>query len=237
MDSRQLGRGVAAAIAAAGAGLALEQPAFAQEPMPSSSELDPSAPLEPLPDLGVEWPDMEAADPSPLPPEAGGEIAATPPADQLDDSAAAQRYAVVLGGLETVGDADFLKAFRQQSALEEGIKKPANAAQIDRRARADAELLTELLHSKGYYDARVEPRIELASEDAGRDAARVTVFLEAAPGEQYRFASVELPGLEAAGEDAGSLREKFAAKAGEPVIAEDVIAAGIALKVALGQQG
>ena len=63
MDFRQLGRGVAAAIAAAGAGLALAQPAFAQEPMPSSSELDPSAPLDPLPDLGVEWPDMEAADP------------------------------------------------------------------------------------------------------------------------------------------------------------------------------
>ena len=237
MNSRQLGRGVAAAIAAAGAGLALAQPAFAQEPMPPSSELDPSAPLEPLPDLGVEWPDMEAVEPSPLPPEAGGEIAATPPADQLDDSAAAQRYAVVLGGLEAVADVDFVKSFRQQSALEDGIKKAANAAQIDRRARADAELLTELLHAEGYYDARVEPRIELAPANAAKDSARVTVFLEAAPGEQYRFASVELPGLEAAGEDTPKLREEFTVRAGEPVIAEEVIAAGIALKVALGQRG
>src|SRR5688500_6265646 len=105
MFSRHLGRGVAAAIAAAGAGLALAPPALAQEPMPSSSELDPSAPLDPLPDLGVEWPDMEAAEPSPLPPEAGGELATTPPpSEQLDDSAAAQRYAVVLNGLETVAD-------------------------------------------------------------------------------------------------------------------------------------
>jgi translocation and assembly module TamA len=237
MDSRQWGRGVAAAIAAAGAGLALPQPAFAQQPMPSSSELDPSAPLDPLPDLEVEWPDMDAADPAPLPPEAGAEIAKPTTAEQLDDSAAAQRYAVALRGFEAVADADFLKAFSQQSALEEGIKKPANAAQIDRRARADAELLTELLHAEGYYDARVEPRIELANADAGRDAARVSVFLEAAPGEQYRFATVELPGLEAAGEETASLREKFAVKAGEPVIAEEVIAAGVALKVALGQQG
>ena len=146
MISRQLGTGVAVAIAAAGAGLALAQPALAQEPMPSSSELDPSAPLDPLPDLGVEWPDMEAAEPSPLPPEAGGEIAAPPPpSEQLDDGAAAQRYAVVVDGLESVGDADFLKTFREQSALEDGVKKTANAAQIDRRARADAQLLTEML--------------------------------------------------------------------------------------------
>ena len=215
MDFRQLGRGVAVAIAAAGAGLALAQPAFAQQPMPSSSELDPSAPLDPLPDLEVEWPDMEAAEPVPPPPDTPGEIAATPPpSEQIDDSAAAQ---ALCGGARTdwTGSPTRIcsKAFREQSALEDGIKKPANAAQIDRRARADAELLTELLHAEGYYDARVEPRIEVAGVD-GSDAAGVTVFLDAAPGEQYRFASVELPGLEAAGEDAAKLREAFAVKAG-----------------------
>ena len=233
MKSRQLGRGVAAAIAAAGAGLVLAQPALAQQP--SSSELDPSAPLDPLPDLGVEWPDLEAADP--VPPVTPGEIEAEPPPEQIDDSTAARRYTIVLNGLDAVGDADFLKAFRDQSALEAGVKKTANAAQIDRRARADAELLTELLHAEGYYDALVGPRIEAVAAQAGGDAARLTVFLDAAPGQQYRFASVELPGLEAAGEDATSLREKFAVKANDPVVAEKVIAAGIALKVALGQQG
>jgi translocation and assembly module TamA len=238
MDFRQLGRGVAVAMAAAGAGLALAQPTFAQEPMPSSGELNPSAPLDPLPDLGVEWPDLEAADPVPPMPDMPGEISATPPpSEQIDDGAAERRYAVVLGGLEAVADADLLKAFRGQSVLEGGVKKPANAAQIDRRARADAELLTELLHADGFYDARVEPRIEVTGADAGGGAAAVTVFLDAIPGEQYRFASVELPGLEAAGEEAAKLRETFAVKADEPVIAADVIAAGIALKIALGQQG
>jgi translocation and assembly module TamA len=46
-----------------------------------------------------------------------------------------------------------------------------------------------------------------------------------------------LPGLSAAGPEAEKLRQAFAIKSGDPVIAQDVIAAGIALKVALGRQG
>jgi translocation and assembly module TamA len=238
MDSRQLGRGIAVAMAAAGAGLVLAPAAFAQEPMPSSSDLDPSAPLDPLPDIGVQWPDMQAEEPAILPPEPVDEAAGKPTASaQIGDSAAERRYAVVLNGIEQAVDPELLKAFRQQSVLEGGIKKSANAAQIDRRARADSDLLTQLLHAEGFYDARVEPRIEVTGAESQTSAAAVTVFLDAAPGEQYKFASVELPGLDAAGEDASGLREKFAVKANDPVVAKDVIAAGIALKVALGQRG
>jgi translocation and assembly module TamA len=56
-------------------------------------------------------------------------------------------------------------------------------------------------------------------------------------GQQYRFASVELPGLEAAGSEAPKLREAFAVKAGDPVIAADVIAGGAALTHLLGEAG
>ena len=50
--------------------------------------------------------------------------------------------------------------------------------------------------------------------------------------------SVELPGLEKRpASEAGELREAFAVKAGDPVVAQKVIAAGVALKVALGEQG
>ncbi|HEX6218468.1 MAG TPA: BamA/TamA family outer membrane protein, partial [Sphingomicrobium sp.] len=45
------------------------------------------------------------------------------------------------------------------------------------------------------------------------------------------------PGLEGAGSEADELRSAFDVEAGDPVIAEDVIAAGIALQVALGEQG
>ena len=116
--------------------------------------------------------------------------------------------------LEGVGDsAAILETFRKQSALEGDRKKSANTAQVSRRSRADSALLGEILRSQGYYDAMVEPRIDGAS-------GGLQVILEASPGDQYRFASVELPGLEAAGEDYEKLRDSFAVKKGDPVIAE-----------------
>jgi translocation and assembly module TamA len=71
----------------------------------------------------------------------------------------------------------------------------------------------------------------------GRTGDLLQIILTAAPGQQYRFASVALPGLEAAGPEAASLRETFAVKSGDPVIAADVIAGGAALRIALGEQG
>jgi translocation and assembly module TamA len=147
------------------------------------------------------------------------------------DAAGNIRYTVEVAGIATIGDAEnLLHSFRQQSALEAERKKPANAAQIGRRASADADLLEQLLRSQGYYDASVEP----STEKAGN---ALRVVLTADPGAQYRFESVELPGLEAAGPDAAKLRDAFAVKEGDPVIATDVIAGGVALTQALGEQG
>ena len=207
-------------------------PAFAQTP--GSAELDPTAPLDPLPDLGVDWPDMNAPDaPAPIedPSVTTPETVETAPAGPELDSAEARRYSVSIDGLQAVdGGPELAKAFDAQSALREGRGDSANAAQIDRRSRADAELLAELLRSRGYYDAAVVPRIETAQ-------AMIQVVLEAEPGRQYTFQSVELPGLDAAGEQAASLRQAFAVQPGEPVIAQDVIDAGTALQLALGEEG
>ena len=208
--------------------LAPAAPAMAQaQPVPSPGELDPSAPLDPMPDLGVDWPDPGASnqlEPAPALPEAATETDSGASATEL-------HYTVALEGLEPIGSSEeLIDAFDDQSALHKDMDEPDNAAQIERRSRADAELLAELLRSQGYYDAMVEPRIE-------RSANVLQVVLEASPGQQYRFQSVELPGLEAAGPEAAKLRETFAVKPGDPVIAEDVIAANVALKVALGEQG
>ena len=141
------------------------------------------------------------------------------------------RYTVSVEGLASIGASeDLLRTFRNQSALEAERKHPANAAQIGRRAEADADLLAQLLRSQGYYDAEVEPRTEKAGD-------ALQVILTADPGQQYRFASVELPGLDKAGPDAAKLRDAFAVKAGDPVIASDVIAGGLALTQALGEEG
>jgi translocation and assembly module TamA len=87
-----------------------------------------------------------------------------------------------------------------------------------------------LLRSQGYYDASVDPRTE-------RSGDTLRVILATDPGIQYRFTSVELTGLDAAGPDAGKLRAAFGVKAGDPVIAQQVIAAGVALTTALGEEG
>jgi translocation and assembly module TamA len=220
---------------AAALGAILASPAFAQAPQPAPAlqpapaqigpgELDPSAPLDPMPDLGVDWPDLNAQDQATVPQPGQADA-------QSDQGAGERKYVMVIEGLGDVGGReDLLKAFRLQSALQADRKDPANAAQIDRRSRADADLLEELLRSQGYYDADVEPRTEPAG-----DVLRVV--LEASPGQQYRFASVELPGLDTAGPESAGLRTAFGINAGDPVIAQDVISGGLALKTALGEQG
>ena len=234
MISGAMGRGRVCLLAAAACGLALSAPARGQQPTPDPTELDPSAPLDPMPDLGVDWPDMDAPDPMPEPePEAPDQAEEKEPDEEvaIDDAAEARRYAYRIDGLAPVAESEnLLERFKEQSALEKDDDDPANAAQIDRRARADAELLTTLLQSEGYYDAEVEPGI-------GMEGERILVDLQATPGPRYSFVAVELPGIEAAGEKTGELREAFAVKAGDPVVAQKVIDAGVALKVALGEEG
>ena len=239
MIGRGGSKGAAWLLCAAGCTAFAAGPAFAQaapppesQPQPTDpAELDPNAPLAPLPDLGVDWPQLDARETA-APPQQQAPVAAKgKKAPAATDVAGALRYTVEVEGLSSVGGSEeLLRSFRQQSTLEAERKDPANAAQIGRRADADSDLLTELLRSQGYYDAAVDARTERSG-----DALRV--ILTADPGVQYRFASVELPGLEAAGPDAARLRDVFAVKAGDPVIASDVIAAGAALTTALGEEG
>jgi translocation and assembly module TamA len=153
------------------------------------------------------------------------------PLAAVDDAATLRRYSLSLAGLDTVDDPEELRdRFDKASALVEGEDEPVNAAQIDRRARNDADLLAQLLRADGYYDAQVDPQINAT-------AGTLAVTLIAAPGERYRFAGVELPGLDAATSDRDELRAAFAVRQGDPVVAEKVIAEGIALKVELGRRG
>jgi translocation and assembly module TamA len=224
MFQSQARRGVAVALAALllcacpAALLAQEQADPLDQP-----PLDPSAPLDALPDLGVDWPDMEQG--------SDDRIADAPDAG-IADAAAERRYSVRFEGLDPDTEAALRPQFEALSTLEKNRKEPANAAQIDRRAREDADLLAELLRARGFYDALVRTRVEAAAGGGG-----VAVTLEAEPGPLYRFAEVSLPGLESAGEDAAALREAFGVTAEEPVDAARVTAGEAALRVELGRRG
>ena len=188
-------------------------------PAPSSPAptppLDPASPLAPLPDIGVAWPDLatEAATPD----------AAATPAD------AERRYAWRIDGIDAVAGPVLRQRFAQLSALDLHERQPANAAQLDRRAREDAALLATLLRAEGYYDARVTTRVE-----AGE---RPLVVLDAEPGALYRFAGVTLAGVEAAGTKAAGLRDSFAVTAHDPVNADAVVAGEARLRAQVGRQG
>src|SRR4051794_40842084 len=93
-------------------GVILAAPAIGQAapspPSPSApGELDPSAPLDPMPDLGVAWPVLDAQDQAPAQPGQAATAAA--------EDAGERRYTIVIEGLPPIGGADdLLKAFRQQ---------------------------------------------------------------------------------------------------------------------------
>ena len=240
MGERRAGRATAFQWLAGCAGLALGAAPVAAQinlPPPEPTELDPSAPLDPMPDLGVQWPDMNQPEPEPPPeieavtPEAAAEVTEDA-AELVEDVTSNRRYRWAISGLEAVPEAEEIRSgFHERSVLEADKDETANAAQIDRRARADAELLAELLRSQGYYSAAVEPGIDASGNE-------LIVTLTAVAGPLFHFESVELPGLDqAAPGEAERLRQAFAVKPGDPVIAQKVIDAGLALQIALGERG
>ena len=195
----------------------------ASDPLDAVNQpLDPSAPLEEWGDLGVDWPDMEAEQ---------GDVIPDLPSANVADAAAARTYSYRIEGLDNEDVTELLAQFRQLSTLEQYREAPANAAQIDRRARADAELMDELLRAHGYFDATVRTAV-----DAAGNAFAVTLSVE--PGPVYRFTEVTLPGLDqAAPADAAALRDLFTVHPGDPVDAARVGRAQEALEAALGARG
>lgn len=231
--------------------LLLAAPAVhAQSAEPAAEVLDQDLPLDPMPDLGVAWPDLGQPDTvTSLPPDPAesADVAIDPadpavqdPGDEEPAGAAAfadsgeeKRYAVQLNGVDQIADAQFDSRFKQLSALREGEGKPANLAQINRRIKEDSELLDRLLRAKGYYAARVRSAISVSPSDEDR----LVVQFEIAPGVRYQLSSVDLPGLSQAGEREAKLREAFTVHVGDPVDADAILAGQASLSLALSENG
>jgi len=232
------------------------QPAGVAPAPPAASGADPLA-LDDLPDLGVDWPDLDTpAAPLPdLPPVAAGpeddglpdagpdETQLTTPeaapssveADALAtiDPGAPLRYHVALEGLNDAVDATLLTRFDALSALKQGEGERANIAQIRRRGQSDTDLLDELLRARGYYDSRA--RLGLRVE-AGSDP-RVAAILGANPGQRYKLEAVNVDGLEETSPLGQDLRALFPISAGDPADTDAIIAARDKLRTGLGEGG
>lgn len=195
-------------------------PIAAQLPPPPAAAappLDPDSPLDEMPDIGVDWPDLNAAQEE--------EIAPAPDRVQAGDMLA---YRVRIDGLDEAATAAIRPRFDALSALAGGGADAANVAQIDRRTREDAALLADLLRARGHYDAAVETRVVPGAQG-------LEVTLAAQPGPLYRFESVELRGLD--GPAADRLRAAFPIAAGDPVDADKVQAALAAIRATIGAEG
>jgi len=221
------------------------QPAGTEQPQGDAQSPDPQTQMEPLPGLGVDWPDMDAPDTITPLDEGPDEAEADGGADGEEDSVVADaetappvdytselKYRVVLRGLDDVADDQFRDRFNDLSILREGEGEESNIAQINRRAKEDIELLQRILRAKGYYDARVVSEIVPARGDE-----RLQVVLDTAPGEQYVLDEVNLPGLEQATENRDALYEAFPVKPGDAVDADRIVAARLGLAAALGENG
>ena len=179
-------------------------------------DLDPGAPLAAMPDIGVDWPDLSASPAS--------------NATQRADVDAATRYDYRVEGIDGVASALLRQRFEELSTLAANHDKVANAAQLDRRARQDADLLVTLLKGEGYYDAAVATAVTRADK-------RPVILLQATPGPLYRFAGVTLNGVAAAGDKAAALERAFPVANDDPVNADQVAAAETRLRTAVGEQG
>src|SRR3954452_10622202 len=102
----------AATALGSGEGLAQAAPPLQSPTPPDAAELDPSAPLASLPDLGVDWPDLNARDQTqPQTAAPGPKAAGSPEADG--------RYGVAIEGVGPVlVSEDVLTAVGRQSARE-----------------------------------------------------------------------------------------------------------------------
>ena len=231
--------------------LLLAAPAVhAQIVEPPADVADQELPMDPMPDLGVEWPDLGQPDAvASLPPDPAdtpdlADDAASPALQQPDaevpdeaaafaDSGEEKRYSVQLNGLDGIADTQFDSRFKQLSVLREGEGKPANLAQINRRIKEDSELLDRLLRAKGYYAARVRSAISVSPEKEGRLAVRFQI----GPGTRYLLSSVDLQGLAEAGEQQTRLREAFPLHAGDPIDADAILAGQASLSLAMSENG
>ncbi|MEG3084866.1 autotransporter assembly complex family protein [Sphingomonas sp. PB2P12] len=196
-------------------------PAPAQTPAPPTADtpmsLDPNSPLAALPEIGVAWPDLAN---SPIDPAAT--VAAV-------DANAETRYAWRIEGIDAIDTTLLRQRFAQLSTLDANDGQPANAAQLDRRAREDADLLDSLLRAQGYYDASVATRVE--------PGAKPMVVLSVTPGTLYRFKGVTIDGIAAAGDKAPGLTTAFGVKPEDPVNSDAIVAGQAKLTTQIGREG
>lgn len=197
-----------------------EQPPQTSEA--EETELDPADPAidEPLPSL-----ENFAAEPL-----SGDSIPEPENADNLVS------YAVQIDGLKADGEHTAIldrinRRFRDLSSLSLSGGSAEGRSIINAKARADQQLLLDILSSEGFYDGKVN----LSSKRDETKGGVVQIEFRIRPDQRYRLGSIV---FDAPADVTESLiRPNFPMKAGDPIVADDVVAAEAQISLALPQNG
>ena len=210
-----------------------------------------------LPGREADLADLAIPDPEPLPPDpALEELAsiAAPAMAALPELAETRVSSTLVLALPAAAAAfpekeEFVERFRDLSTLRELDDGEEAAPQVAARARADEELLGDILRTYGYYSGEVVRQLsggrrageanEAEAEDAAEAASREpSVRFDILPGSRYRFGVIDLGALPALPEpDASRLIAAFGIQPGDPLYADRIVERELELRVALGESG
>ena len=213
---------------------------------------EPDTPLSELPQMTVDWPDgLDIPALAPLEPDEdvrfadlGEDPVFTPPqgpvidlTDSLAISFPEER------ALFPIQD-EFLDRFQALSNVEAYDDGEGNVAQLTARARADEELLQQMLRVYGYYDAQIVRSVVVV--DAGDPAADADgdgsaeappkVRFDVIPGTRYRFGAIDLGQLDQAA-DFAELRAAFEIQPQDYMSSDKIVEEQFDLDQALGESG
>ena len=196
--------------------------------------VDPAAPLAEIPALASLPPDPDVA-------EAAAQAAALPPVTAASGDAVkvSDHLSLVFPArLQTFPERSaFLDRFRLLSVLEKYDSGDATIAQVSARARADRDLIGQLLRLYGYYDALVTQTVSKGDAAASEARTDIAVRFDIEPGTRYRFGAIDLGRLDQTGADYARLRGGFAIVTGDPLDNDTIVAQRTGLDTALGESG
>lgn len=170
------------------------------------------------------------------------------PTQAAEQEARAVRYAVRVEGLDAtktanvaensdavIVDVDAWRAvvdrFNDLSALEDGEGRAANRAEIGQRARADRQLLLDILQGQGFFDADVT----VVPEPPAAEGGTFTIILRVIPGRRYYLGQIAFAAP--AVQPSDLIQKSFVPKSGDPIIADIILAAEANIAVELPQNG
>ncbi|WP_234036090.1 BamA/TamA family outer membrane protein [Porphyrobacter sp. YT40] len=225
--------------ALAEAGLAADAPPFATDPLAPAGDA--------LADFAFEEPEPLAPDPAL---EALASIDA-PIMAESPELAETKIGSTLVLALPVAPDAfperdEFIDRFRDLSTLRSLDNEGESVPQIAARARADEELLGDILRTYGYYSGEVVRQLSggrRARDEEGDGprsdvAAEPSVRFDILPGPRYSFGRIGLGALPALPEpDASRLIAAFGIEPGDPLYADRIVERELELRVALGETG